>query len=96
MLFVALLSTKPACIPEQSLQRRMEWKDPQGLKRIAEYWLQTNAPHVIVVFEADDITPIREATAPWMDIYDITVVPATRSVVSAVWNTGKVNRRVFI
>jgi len=76
MLFVALLSPKSTHTPAESLKRRKEWKAPVGLKRIAEYWLETSAPSVISVFEADDITPIREATVAWRDIYDITVVPA--------------------
>lgn len=54
----------------------MEWKPPQGMKPVAEYWLQYNKPHVIVVFEADNITPIMAANMPWIDLFDITVVPA--------------------
>jgi len=76
MLFVTLLSPKPTYIPAQSSQRRMEWKYPQGIKPVAEYWLQTNTPHVIAIYEADDITPMMEINEAWGDIYDITVVPA--------------------
>lgn len=76
MLFVALLSPKSTHTPAESLKRRTEWKTPDGLKSVAEYWLETDAPRVITVFEADDIAPIREATAAWRDIYDIIVVPA--------------------
>lgn len=76
MLFVTLLSAKPNLIPAQSLQRRIEWDYPQGMKPIAEYWLQTNSPHVVGIFEADNIAPIMAMAMPWGDIYDITVVPA--------------------
>jgi len=76
MLFVTLLSLKPTATPAQALQRRTEWKQPQGMKSIAEYWLQTNTPSVISIDEADNIAPIMAATMPWMDIFDITVVPA--------------------
>ena len=76
MLFVTLLSLKPTATPTQALQRRMEWKQPEGMKPIAEYWLQTNTPRVISIDEADNIAPIMAATMPWMDVFDITVVPA--------------------
>ena len=76
MLFIALLSSKPAWSATQSLQRRIEWKVPEGSKTIAEYWLQTNTPRVISIFEADNIAPIMASTAPWTDLFEITVVPA--------------------
>ena len=76
MLFVTLLSLKPTVTPAQALQRRTEWKQPEGMKTIAEYWLLTNTPSVISIDEADNIAPIMAATMPWTDIFDITVVPA--------------------
>jgi hypothetical protein len=76
MLFVALLSSKPASSAAQSLPRRVEWKWPEGLRPIAEYWLQTSNPSVVSVFEVDNIGPIMAATLPWTDLFDITVVPA--------------------
>ena len=76
MLFVALLSYKPTTTPAQTLPRRIEWKPPEGIKPIAEYWLQTNTPHVILVYEADNIAPIMATSMPWADLLDITVVPA--------------------
>jgi len=60
----------------ESMKRRTEWKEPQGLKPIAEYWLQTNSPRVIAIFEADNIAPIMEANGAWNDLFDINVVPA--------------------
>ena len=76
MLFVSLLSLKPSATLAQALQQRTEWKQPQGMKSIAEYWLMTNTPSVISIDEADNIAPLMAATMPWMDIFDITVVPA--------------------
>jgi len=76
MLFVTLLSLKPTATPAEALQRRKEWKQPEGLKPIAEYFLQTNNPSVISIDEADNIAPIMAATMPWIDLFDITVVPA--------------------
>jgi len=60
----------------QVLQQRMAWTRPEGMKPIAEYWLQSNNPSVIAISEADNIAPIMAATMPWTDLFDITVVPA--------------------
>jgi len=54
----------------------MEWKPPQGIKPVAEYWLQNDNPRVIAVFEADNIAPIMAANMQWADLFDTTVVPA--------------------
>ena len=58
------------------MQKRVEWKSPEGIKKVAEYWLQNNAPRVITIFEADNIAPIMASTAPWTEFFEITVVPA--------------------
>ena len=79
MLFVALLNAKPNWSTAQSMQRRVEWKAPAGIKRVAEYWLQHNTPRVITIFEADNIASIMAATGPWTDLFEITVVPAITS-----------------
>ena len=76
MLFVALYSIKPGYSLSKSLQQRTEWNPPQGTKIIAEYWLQNNAPHVIAIFETDNYASIMAANSPWMDFFDIVVVPA--------------------
>jgi len=77
MLFVTLWSLKPnAPPPAQRVQRRTEMKQPEGIKPIAEYWLQTNSPRVISISEANDVASIYTATLPWLDAFDITVVPA--------------------
>ena len=76
MLFVGLYSPKPGTTPAQSLPRRMEWKPPQGMKPVAEYWLQNSNPHVIVIFEADNIAPIMAGSMAWADLFDLTIVPA--------------------
>jgi hypothetical protein len=76
MLFVSLLSLKATTTPEQSLPRRLQWKYPEGLKVIAEYWLQTDSPHVIVIAEADSIAPMMATTEAWSDLFNFTVVPA--------------------
>jgi hypothetical protein len=75
MLFVAML-TPSAGTAQERLTRRLQWKYPEGIRVVAEYWLQTPDPSVIAVFEADAVAPIMAATTPWDDLADITVVPA--------------------
>jgi hypothetical protein len=54
----------------------MEWQPPEGIRPVAEYWLQTNNPKVIFIAEADSIAPIMAMSAAWDDVFDVTVVPA--------------------
>ena len=75
MLFVTLLKTRAGTTKER-IARRLEWQYPEGMRLVAEYWLQTPDPNVIVVVEADSIAPIMAATSAWDDLDDITVIPA--------------------
>jgi hypothetical protein len=75
MLFVALGKVRAGTVQERTA-RRLEWRYPEGAKVVAEYWLQTQDPNVITVFEADTIAPIMAATTPWDDVFDFTIVPA--------------------
>lgn len=75
MLYIAFL--KPiASTPIERIGRRMQWEYPEGIQLVAEYWLQTNDPDVITIFEADSVAPIMVMTAEWGDVFDVTVVPA--------------------
>jgi hypothetical protein len=75
MLFVALGKASAGTVQERTA-RRMGWQYPEGAHVVAEYWLQTQDPNVITVFEADGIAPIMAATGPWDDVFDFTIVPA--------------------
>ena len=75
MLYIALL--KPtASTPIERIGRRLQWDYPEGIKLVAEYWLQAADPDVVSIFEADSVAPIMAVTAEWGDVFDITVVPA--------------------
>ena len=75
MLFVSLLKVKSGTMKER-IPRRVGWQHPDGMRPVAEYWLQTSDPAVISVAEADSIAPIMAAVAQWDDVFDITVIPA--------------------
>ncbi|MCX8033618.1 MAG: hypothetical protein N3B14_09615 [Thermoleophilia bacterium] len=75
MLFVTLGSVR-AGTDRERIARRMGWSYPPGVRLVAEYWLQSDSPKLIVVTEADDIAPIMAATSQWDDVFSLTVVPA--------------------
>ncbi len=74
MLFVTLCKDHAGTSRERTA-RRLQWTHPPGYKLLAEYWLQTPDPRVIIVAEADDIGPIMAAVADWDDLFEMTVVP---------------------
>ena len=61
MLFVAMLKPKGGTT-ESRIAHRAGWQYPEGVKPVAEYWLQTGDPAVISVFEADSVEPIMAIT----------------------------------
>ena len=75
MLFVALAKSRPGTSREATA-RRLQWQYPDGMRVVAEYWLQTSDPAVIIVAEGDSVVPIMVTIAQWDDVFDITVIPA--------------------
>ena len=75
MLFVCLARVKAGTRKER-VARRIEWKYPEGLKKVAEYWLQTDNPNLISIVEADNVAPIMAALGDWDDVFEFTVIPA--------------------
>ena len=76
MLFVGLCKQIPGT-EQESTARRLQWDWPkEGPKIVAEYWLQTADPAVIVVFEADHAGPIMLTTTAWSDVFEISIYPA--------------------
>ena len=76
MLFVALGKLKQGADPKESMERRLKWEDPEGSGVVAEYWLQTPDPSIVVVANADKVTTLMAMTATWEDLYEIRVFPA--------------------
>jgi hypothetical protein len=76
MLFVGLCKQIPGTNQESSI-RRLQWQWPEdGPKIVAEYWLQTVDPTVILVFETDNVGQIMLNSAAWADVFEIAVCPA--------------------
>lgn len=74
MLFVALCK---ATVPmRERVGRRLDYTYPEGMKVLAEYWLQTPDPSVIVVTEGDSIEAMMASVTEWDDFFDISIVPA--------------------
>ena len=76
MLFVTLLTLKPGKTTRESTERRLQWQYPKGSKVVAEFWLQTHCPSVVVVMEMDSVADMMGMIGVWDDLYDITVAPA--------------------
>lgn len=62
---------------QEGLARRANWELPEGIEPVAEYWVASSSPHVVVVFRADRYEPIMELAFTWNDVFDIAVAPAT-------------------
>ena len=75
MLFVSLGSVR-AGTDRERIARRVEWSYPPGMKLVAEYWLQTDNPKIIVVVETDSCAPMMAAISAWDDVFSWTVIPA--------------------
>jgi putative heme iron utilization protein len=76
MLFVVLGKAKLGTMAERST-RRVAWQYPDtGAELVAEYWLQTLDPNLVVVAKADHITQLWPTIAAWDDVMELTVYPA--------------------
>ena len=76
MLFVALLTTKPGSTFQEGGARRLQWSYPEGLNVLGEYWLETDSPRVVSVFEAESMEPMGQIRMQWGDLFEIEVFPA--------------------
>jgi hypothetical protein len=75
MLFVTLLSTRPGNTFQEGVARRLQWEYPEGANVLAEYWLETEAPRVIAVVEAENMEPFGQIRMDWGDMFEIEVFP---------------------
>ena len=76
MLFVSFMKAKPNSGVMERTKRRLDWKYPEGIRVIGEYWLATRDPEVVLVSEAEDALTVIGAINQWDDMFDVTVIPA--------------------
>jgi hypothetical protein len=75
MLFVTLMKAKPGADFRTRVARRLEWKYPEGMRVLAEYWVASDDPEVIVISESDDPVLIYSTLRQWADHFDARVFP---------------------
>ena len=75
-MFVALLSTRPGNTFQEGVARRMQWDYPEGANGLAEYWLETEAPRVVSIVEAESMDVFGQIRMAWGDMFEIEVFPA--------------------
>jgi hypothetical protein len=81
MLFVALLNNRPGTTFQEGGARRLQWQYPEGANVLAEYWLETEAPRVVAVMEAESMEAesmeaFGQIRMDWGDMFEIEVFPA--------------------
>lgn len=74
MLFAVVLRAHAGTLNERAA-RRLQWQYPEGIKPVAEYWLQADDPSVFAVVEADSYAPLMALRTDWDDLFDIAVSP---------------------
>jgi hypothetical protein len=76
VLFVALLGSRAGGTFQEGVSRRLQWEYPEGVRVLGEYWLETEAPRVIAVMEAESMDAFGQIRMDWGDMFEIDVFPA--------------------
>jgi hypothetical protein len=61
---------------DEALMRRAQWRFPQGVEPVAEYWPAAEDPAVVAIVRADDFAGLMEIDLTWGDLFDVTSLPA--------------------
>lgn len=78
MKFVALWKLKEGVDQVKMAEimgRRADWKFPEGINLIAEYWSSKNTPAVVSIFEADDAAALMINSVAWIDVLEADIFP---------------------
>ena len=59
----------------EAAARRREFKFPEGVKLLEEYWTPADSPAVIALFEATDPGALMLNSIAWVDVFETQVVP---------------------
>jgi len=54
----------------------LQWQYPEDVNLVAEIWLQSDDPAVIVIFETENSLTLEKVRAYWGDVFSITTIPA--------------------
>lgn len=84
MLFVALMKMREGKM-QPGMAQRMQWEIPKEVNMIGEYWLTTNDPKVISIFEADSSDPIMQILTVWDDVFDVKIFSAVTAEEGMDW-----------
>ncbi|MCL5950753.1 MAG: DUF3303 domain-containing protein [Chloroflexi bacterium] len=76
MLLVTMAKAK-AGTGQERITRRAQWKYPDGMRVLAEYWPIGGEYEAIIISEGDNITSAMALfVVAWSDVLDITITPA--------------------
>jgi uncharacterized protein with GYD domain len=75
MLLVSLAKVKAGTESER-LARRAQWKYPEGMRVLAEYWPIGGEYAAITIAEVDDVAAAMASVVAWNDVFDFTITPA--------------------
>ena len=75
MLLVSIAKVKAGTESER-LKRRAQWKYPEGMRVLAEYWPIGSEYAAITIAEVDDIAAAMASVVAWNDVFDLTITPA--------------------
>jgi len=74
MLLAVVMRAEPGTLNER-YGRRLQWKYPQGITPVAEYWLHSSELSVFAVVEAESAEPLAAMRMEWDDLFEIDVFP---------------------
>jgi hypothetical protein len=79
MLFVTVGREKAGSTTKSRVARRVNWKYPQGVRVLGEYWLLSSDPALIMIAESENVASLMMGLAEWDDLLDMTIMPALSS-----------------
>jgi len=66
---------RPGFTFQEGVAKRLQWEYPEGANVLAEYWLETEAPRVIAVVEAESMEPFGQIRMDWNEMFEIETYP---------------------
>ena len=76
MLLLSIVRPAVGSSGQMRTERRVNWKLPDGVTKLAEYWLQSAEITAIAVFETDAPEKLFESKFYFSDAYTIDTFPA--------------------